>query len=139
MWEALKEMSDRKAARAGSNGTCPFKCRVCGKPGHTKVDCPWKKKVKKAAGSVQQLKKGKAHAAESSAGAKEDVPFDTPELSGPPAGMGPKHYKSPPHLHHPPPLNHQPPHGHQHGPPVVPVPKSEFDDNRRCDGDGTYA
>lgn len=60
---------------------------------------------------------------------------DAPEMSGSPAGMGPKHYKSPPHLHHPPSLNHQP----QHGPPVVPVPKSEFDDNRRCDEDGTYA
>ncbi|XP_038110710.1 uncharacterized protein LOC119767117 [Culex quinquefasciatus] len=63
------------------------------------------------------------------------VTQDAPEMSGSPAGMGPKHYKSPPHLHHPPSLNHQP----QHGPPVVPVPKSELDDNRRCDEDGTYA
>ncbi|XP_038112492.1 spermatogenesis-associated protein 3-like [Culex quinquefasciatus] len=27
----------------------------------------------------------------------------TPELSGPPAGMGPMHHKPPTHLHHPPP------------------------------------
>ncbi|KAL9703128.1 hypothetical protein quinque_006646 [Culex quinquefasciatus] len=48
----------------------------------------------------------------------------TPELSGPPAGMGPMHHKPPTHLRHP------PPHVHQHGPPQMPQMQMSPHDHR---------